>query len=193
MEYNKEKKEIILNRTLSELDLFVIEFLKVLKKYSDYCIISGYISILLGRSRATEDVDMFLEKISFEKFFPLFNDLKSSGFECLNTDTPNEAYQYLKDGSAIRFSRIGLPIPNFEVKFPKRKIDDETFQDFLIVKISNNDIKISSLERQIAFKRYFLKSDKDIEDAVHIEELFKDKLDYEKINKFKMIIKSMDK
>jgi hypothetical protein len=40
----------------------------------------------------------------------------------------------------------------------------------------------------MAFKRYYLESEKDIEDAVHIEEVFKEKIDYEKINKLKEII-----
>ena len=49
-------------------------------------------------------------------------------------------------------------------------------------------LKISSLERQIAFKRYYLGSDKDEEDAEHIERIFEKKLDYRKINKLKEAI-----
>ena len=49
-------------------------------------------------------------------------------------------------------------------------------------------IIISCLERNIAFKKYFLKSDKDNEDANHLEELFRDKLDYGKINKIRELI-----
>jgi hypothetical protein len=51
-------------------------------------------------------------------------------------------------------------------------------------------LKISSLERHLAFKRYFLKSQKDLEDALHVEELFKDKIDYHKINKLKELLKA---
>ena len=53
----------------------------------------------------------------------------------------------------------------------------------------SGNIKISSLERHIAFKRYFLASDKDNEDALHIEDYFKGKIDYNKVNKFKNLIK----
>ena len=49
-------------------------------------------------------------------------------------------------------------------------------------------IKISSLEIQIAFKKYYLKSDKDLEDAKHIEHIFKDKIDMEKVYKYKSIL-----
>lgn len=192
MEYDAGKKEIILNRKLSILDELVIKFIKILEKHADYVIISGYVSIILGRSRATEDVDLFIKKIPFEKFLELYKDLKENGFWCINAENPQEIFSFLTDEMAVRFSLENKPIPNFEVKFPKRKIDEETFGDFILVKLpGNNKIKISSLERQIAFKRYYLKSDKDIEDALHIEEIFKDKLDYGKINKLKEIIESI--
>lgn len=188
MEYDVVKKEIKLNRELSKLDKLVIKFTKIVESYVDYVIISGYVSIILGRSRATEDVDLFIKKIYFEKFLKLYEELKKNGFWCLNAEKPEEVFSFLSDGLAVRFSLGNKPIPNFEVKFPKREIDEETFEDFIMVKLPNDKIKISSLERQVAFKRYYLKSEKDMEDALHIEELFKDKLDYDKINKLKGII-----
>jgi hypothetical protein len=192
MEYNREKREIKLNKKLSELDKLVLNFVNILKKHVEYVIISGYISILLGRSRATEDVDLFIKILSFEKILKLCEELKINGFECLNTEKPEEIFSYFNSGLAVRFSRKGKPIPNFELKLPKRTIDEETFSDFIIVKLHEGELKISSLERQIAFKRYYLKSDKDIEDALHIEEIFKNELDYNKINKLKKIIENIN-
>ena len=90
---------------------------------------------------------------------------------------------------AARFSRKEKPVPNFEVKFPKDSLDKETFNDFVTISLLKQKLKISSLERHIAFKRYYLASDKDEDDALHIEELFKDKIDYNKINKLKELIK----
>ena len=191
MEYDAEKREIYLNRELSNLDLLVLNFLRVLEKHADYVLISGYISILLGRSRSTEDIDLFLEEISFERFFSLYEDLKKAGFWCLNSGNVEELYSYLKDGLAIRFAIENTSIPNFEVKFPKREIDRGTFEDFIRVIMPGGKVKISSLERQIAFKRYYLKSQKDIEDAVHVEKIFGDKINREKINKFKIILEGL--
>lgn len=192
MEYDYNKKEINLaGKKLNNLDKLTLKFIKVLEKYVEYVIISGYVSILLGRSRATEDVDLYIKKISFDRFLELYNELKKQGFWCLNADTPLVIYSYLKDNLAVRFSIDGESIPNFEVKFPKKKIDEETFEDFITVTLNEGKIKISSLERQIAFKRYYLKSNKDLEDALHIEEIFGDKLDYQKINKYKEIIKNI--
>ena len=41
MEYDVEKREIITDRNLSELDKFAVEFLQILEKYADYVVISG--------------------------------------------------------------------------------------------------------------------------------------------------------
>jgi len=192
MEYAQDKKEIRTNKILSELDKFVIRFVKILEKHVDYVIISGYISILLGRARATEDVDIYIKKIPFEEFLKLYEDLKKEDYWCLNAEKPSEVFSYLNDGLAVRFSREGMSLPNFEVKFPKREIDKETFEDFISFIHPEVKLKISSFERHIAFKKYYLKSNKDIEDAVHVEELFKGKIDYEKINKLRKIIESIE-
>lgn len=75
MKYNKERREIILDKELNKIDKFIFDFISIIEKYVDYVIISGYVSILLGRSRATEDVDIFIKKIPKEKFIEMYEDL----------------------------------------------------------------------------------------------------------------------
>ncbi len=75
MKYNYKAKEIVLNRELSNLDKLVLNFIKILEKYTDYVIVSDYVSIILGRARATEDVDVFIEKIDKSKFLSLYKEL----------------------------------------------------------------------------------------------------------------------
>jgi len=187
MEYYPDKKELKLNRELSNLDKLVLRFIKIVEKYAEYVIISGYVSILLGRSRATEDVDLFIRPISFDKFSQLYEELKKRGFWCLNAEKPMEVFSYIRDGLAVRFAEVGKSIPNFEVKFNKE--NDNPFEDSInVILLSGEILRISSLERQIAFKRYYLCSDKDMEDALHVEEIFKEKLDYNRINKMKETI-----
>lgn len=188
MEYNKEKREIILDKELNNLDKFALKFLNIVSRYTDYVVIAGYVSILLGRTRTTEDIDVFIKRISKEVFFEIYKTLETEGFWCLNTDNMEIAFDYLETRHAIRFAKYGHSIPNFEVKFPKDKLDEDAFEDFINVILPNGKIIISCLERNIAFKRYFLKSDKDNEDADHLEELFHDKLDYGKVNKIKEFI-----
>jgi len=191
MEYDVNKRIIKLNRKINQLDRFALDFTKIVAKHTDYIIISGYISILLGRARATEDIDMFIKKLPIDKFFELFKELKENEFWCLNAEEPDEIYNYLMGSLPVRFARINQAIPNFELKWSENRIDSEIFSDFIIAILPEGELRISSLERHIAFKRYYLKSKKDIEDAIHVEELFNDKLDKEKINKLKKLIEEL--
>ncbi|MBI2632196.1 nucleotidyltransferase [Candidatus Pacearchaeota archaeon] len=180
---------IITDKIPNELDLFVLKFLKILCKYTDYIIISGYVSILLGRSRATEDIDLFIKPLKKEVFSRFYHELMQNNFWCINTENENEILSYLEDRLAVRFAETNTHAPNFEIKYPKDELDEEAFDNYLSVVLKTGEIKISSLERQIAFKRYYLSSDKDVADALHIEELFKSKIDNEKVNKYKELIR----
>lgn len=188
MIYDREKREIISKRELSELDKFAVEFANIVKRHIDYVIVSGYVSILLGRSRATEDIDMFIKRISLKEFEKLYQEILENGFWCINAESTKELYGFLTDKLAIRFAYKGEGIPNFEVKFPKDKLDEDAFNERIKVKINESELIISSLERQIAFKKYYLASDKDNEDAEHIKELFGEKIDMEKVDKIKKMI-----
>ena len=188
-----DSKTIRLDRELSELDKFVLNFIKILEKHVDYVIISGYVSILFGRARGTEDVDVFIRPINKNKVINLYKELIKKGYWCLNSDDEEEIYDYLTNGLAVRFAIKNETIPNFEVKFAKKILSLESFKDTIKVITNEGRLVISSLERQIAFKRYYLKSDKDLEDARHIEELFKDKIDYKKINIYKKLIEEHEK
>ncbi|OGY49369.1 MAG: hypothetical protein A3D39_03475 [Candidatus Buchananbacteria bacterium RIFCSPHIGHO2_02_FULL_39_17] len=183
-------RKIVLEKPLSELDQLVLRFVNIVQKYTSYVIISGYVAILLGRSRGTEDVDLFVKKMSFEDFMLFYTDLKNEGFWCLNADDVKEIYSYLVDGLAVRFAINGETIPNFEVKFALKPIQLVTFDDCIEVVTEQGVIIISSLERQIAFKRYYLMSDKDLEDAKHVEEVFKGHIDVEKIKKYKVFLEN---
>jgi len=188
MEWVNERK-IRLDKPVNELDRFVLRFIRIIENYVDYVIISGYVAILLGRSRATEDVDLFVKPIEKKEFIKLYHQLKEAGFWCLNADDDDEVYSYLKDNIAIRFAIKGQTIPNLELKFPKNRLDWDAFAELIEVETKEGVIKICSLEKQIAFKMFYLGSDKDLEDAKHLEELFKDRLNKEKIKKYKDLIR----
>jgi len=48
---------VIENKVINALDEFVLNFVSILEKFTDYVIVSGYTAILFGRSRGTEDID----------------------------------------------------------------------------------------------------------------------------------------
>ena len=188
-----DERTIKLDKVENELDRFVLDFVKILEKHAKYVIISGYVSILFGRSRATEDIDIFIGKLDLEQFRGFFRELEKSSYYCLNSDTPSDMHEHLEEGLALRFAKKNTIIPNFEIKFPKKALNVEALKNPLKVILPSGHVLISRIEQQIAFKRYFLKSDKDMEDAEHLERLFEGKLDKNLIEHYKRIIDSYGK
>ncbi len=181
MEFEFKENKIKFERVLSNLDTFVIRFVNLLDSCGiKYVIVSGYVPILFGRSRNTEDVDILIEEMELDKFKRFWDELPSKGFECINAFNAKEAYtDFLADGYAIRFfDRI--PIPNIELKFAKGAVHEYTLNNPLEVTIGKNKLLISPIELQIAYK-FLLGSDKDIEDAVHLWRVFKGKLSTDKL------------
>src|SRR3989338_6959640 len=113
------KKTIKLGKELNELDRLVLKFVRILVRHTDYVIVSGYVAILFGRSRATEDIDIFINDIGVDKFQKFCSELYKKGFWCLNEEEPKEIYNILIEGMAIRFAVKNNIIPNFEIKLAK--------------------------------------------------------------------------
>lgn len=178
------KSKIKLSREISDLDSFAFDFLKILEKYSNYVIIGGYVSILLGRSRASEDIDVIIPKLELTKFIVLCENLYKNGFYCLNTDDFKEIYDYLINHVSVRFARKDTIIPNMEVKFAKTKFDKIALNNPIEIHVKNKKIIIACLELQIAFKEIVLRSPKDIEDARHIRNVAGEYLDKNLIKKY---------
>ena len=199
MEYNVKKRQIKLNKILNELDKFTIDFVKVLEKRSEYVIVSGYVSILLGRSRASEDVDLLIPQMSFPNFLKLFDDLISRGYECANTSDPNEAFEMWGE-HAIRFYKEN-PLPNIEFKKITNEIQKKALAEKISVIIRENKLFISPLELQIAYKLSIMSkgsieeisSDKDFEDAKHLYDIFLEELNREELLKFMRLFEVEDK
>ena len=185
MEYNREKREIIFDKEINNLDRFVIDFVSLL---DDYVIVSGYVSILFGRARSTEDVDLLVPKMNYADFEKLWNKIMKNGFGCLNTFEPKKAFEML-DKNAIRFSYNGRFIPNMEFKIMRTDIDRYSFENKVKVVLGDKVLFISPIEMQIAFKLFFsgegsdeeLRVDKDIEDARYIYKIFEDKINKDEL------------
>jgi hypothetical protein len=184
MEYRISKSKISMQKILSSLDKFVFSFCSVLEKCKiKYVVVSGYVAIVFGRNRNTEDIDIISDKISFEKFKELWNALKKK-YICLNTEDVKSAYfDYLLKNISIRFSKRNEFIPNIEFKFVKDYIDNFTLSNAITLEINKNKIHISQLELQIAYKLK-LDSDKDIEDAIFLYELFKSDINRKLLSKW---------
>lgn len=178
-----DAQTIRLDRELSELDNLVFDFLEILKRHTDYVLVSGYVAILLGRSRTTEDVDLFIPKLSREQFSLFYRDLLEQGYWAINADAEAELFSLLEDKIPIRFAERGKTIPNFEIKFVRDYLDQATLQKKVRIITKRGDLFISDLELQVAYKKLVLKSEKDIEDAQHLQSTFK--ISEQNINKYK--------
>ena len=168
---------IRLNKVLNALDEFVIGFVSVLDRNRiEYVLVSGYVPILFGRSRSSEDVDIIIERLDYGRFQNVWDAILKR-FECVNVTKAEDAYHnYLLTGHSVRFSKAGSFIPNMEVKFPKNGLDEWTLSEKRLVSVNGKNLSISPLELQIPYK-LFLGSEKDIEDAKYLYGLFKGRLD----------------
>ena len=177
---------------LNILEKFAVDFTKVVEKYAKYIIVSGFVAISHGRSRATEDIDMIIEKVSKEQFKKMHDELIESGFECQQSDNPNVIYDdYLNDKLSVRYTRKGEPLPEMKLKFAKDELDALQFSTRQKLPFTGTDLWFSSIDINIAFKEELLKSEKDLEDAKHLRLIYKDKVNEEFINKIKKMIKQM--
>lgn len=182
------KKTIKLDKIPTLLDEFVVDFIKILQKHAKYVIVSGYVSILFGRSRATEDIDIIVEKMSKDRFHDFYSDLQKKGYWCVNIENEDEILKMIQDGFAVRFAKKPDVIPNIEFKFMKNTVEENAIETSLDVVMTTGKIKISNIELQIAYKEKVLKSDKDLEDAKHLETLFKDRIDNKLLEKYRKML-----
>ena len=172
------------NKRINKLDEFVFKVSSLIEKYTEYVIVSGYISILFGRSRGTEDVDFVISSLPLEEFRKLYEDFLNSGFEFINADDPVELFEMLIENQAVRACEIGTIFPNAEIKLPKDRFHLEALKHRIETIINDRRIFMSPIELQIAYKLY-LGSEKDIEDAIFLYELFRDHISHEKLQYWK--------
>jgi len=189
--YILEGDVIVVDRDWTELDEFVKDFLGILKDYSDYLIVSGFVSIATGRTRGTEDVDILVPVMDENKFRDLFSELSKKDFWCYQGDEVDEVYGYLQRIENIRFARKNEMFPNIEfIPINKnRKAKYFEFTHSQRIKIKDFEFKIPPIEFEILYKEIILAGDKDIADARHLREFFADILSKEKFKEYEPIIR----
>jgi len=179
------KKEVILEKALNVLDEFAIKICRILQNYFDYAIVGGYVAILFGRSRVTEDIDIIVsgEKLSIEYLSSFYDALLEKGFWIFNALKPENGYEYLREGLSIRIAEKNTVIPNAELKIAMKRLDFVSLEEKIKVILNENVLYLGSMELNIAYK-FYLGSQKDIEDAIHLYCLFKDVLDISKLREY---------
>ena len=180
---------LTVSRELSELDKDVLEFTQILDACDvNYVIVSGYVAILTGRSRSTEDIDVILESLSETETEQLVTELKDHGYWGMAMPL-DEMYSMLSEGSRIRIAEEGEMYPNFETWFVSNDVEREALSNPLTVTFDEEQIEISPLELQIAYKLRLAQaadslSGKDFEDALHLYLTFEERFKTEQLETY---------
>lgn len=173
------------------LDSFCEEFCVIIDKYCKYIVVSGFLAIASGRTRGTEDIDMIIERISKDKFETLFKELGQNDFVCMQSASPEEAYDYLKENTSLRFTKKDKPVPEMEVKFAKDILDMYQLGQRIKIPLTGLNVWFSNININIAFKEGLLKSSKDLEDSRHLRIVFKEMVNEQEIKEVKKMIRDL--
>lgn len=176
-----DKKIVVSGKYITLLDRFVQDFVRILEQETPYVVVSGFVAIIFGRSRGTEDVDVLIPRLAPEDFTVLYTALTRGGFAFLNEEDADGLYEMLTQNRAIRLARAGEFIPNIEMKFTKDEVDRLVLKDRVEVELPRESIFISPVPIQIAYNLY-LGGRKDIEDALYLWEIFRDDLESSAMN-----------
>ena len=174
---------------INVLNNFCRKFCKIIDKYTEYIIVSGFVAIASGRVRGTEDIDMIIKPLDKEYFIRLHNSLAKNGFVAVQSDDPIELYSYLKKKTSIRYTLKDKPVPEMEVKFAKDELDYYQIKTKIKIPLTNVDVWFGSINMNIAFKEELLKSPKDIEDSKHLRIVYSEFVDESEIRKIKEMIR----
>lgn len=177
---------LTVSRAPSALDRAVIDFCSVLSAYEvDYVVVSGYVAILTGRSRATEDVDVIIEPLSETDAEALADALDGRGYWGMAMPLDAMA-STLCEGDRIRIAEEGNMYPNFEVWFASNPVEREALSTSLVAVLDDGRINVSAVELQIAYKLWLAKgggspTGKDFEDALHMYLTFEGRLNTDEL------------
>jgi len=167
-------------REPNQLDQLAIDVSGVLSDLDiDHVLVAGYVAILAGRPRGTEDIDLLLEELDADETDELAGELQSAGF--WGSAMPlDDMHETLEAGTNVRVARDGAVIPNVEIKYVDDQFDRASLENSITARIGDHALPIGQLELQIAYKLY-LDTQKDFEDAVHLYSLFEESLSREKL------------
>ena len=165
-------RRLKIDKEVTELDKFIIALTEIISKHCRYVIISGFVSIFFGRARSTEDIDCFIQEMSFNDFKGLYDHLVMEGYELTVENAETLYADYLKEGLSVNVWKKGFYLLRLETKFALKKTQKLALTDSFVARFLGKKLRFGSIEAQIAYKRYIAKSDKDLEDARHLEIVF---------------------
>jgi hypothetical protein len=115
--------------------------------------VGGYVAILFGRSRGTEDIDLIVRRMEPSEFLLLYNELRGKGYYFVKPGGPSELYRMLDEGLRVGVTVEGIVIPNFVLKFAESELDEYSMDNRVAVVFDDERMYVPPIELQIAYKR----------------------------------------
>ena len=107
------------------LDKFALRFIRIIERFIEYIIVSGFVAISSGRTRVTEDIDMIIKPIDKETFDKMNVELIKNKFVCIQSSNSDEIYDsYLSKFYPVRYIEKDKQLPQMELKFAKDELDN---------------------------------------------------------------------
>ncbi|QKY19745.1 hypothetical protein B4589_004870 [Halolamina sp. CBA1230] len=174
---------LFVGREPNRLDELAIEFSEILDDMGvTHVFVAGYVSILAGRARSTEDVDVLIERIDEATADQLATRLDEEGF--WGAAMPlSSTYEMLSHGDHVWVAPEDQVTPHIELKFVRDEFDRASLENAITARIGGHEIPIGPLELQIAYKLH-LGAQKDLEDAVHLYTLFEQSLSVSRLEEW---------
>lgn len=181
MEFTDEG--IVIDREPNALDEIVRDVTTHLEECDiQYAIVSGYVAVLFGRARATEDIDLLVEQFDQATATTLVERLESDGF--WGPAMPlSELYETVSDGLPVRIAAAGNRVPNVELKFARSQTDYVSLENTVDIQLRDITFAVGSLELQIAYK-LDMGAQKDFEDALYLFELLGQNLNQQALEQY---------
>jgi hypothetical protein len=164
---------LVVDREPNRLDALAIECSRLLDRHDvQHVFVAGYVSILAGRARATEDIDVLVERIDEATAEALVETLQEEGFWGPAMSF-SSLYEIFSNGDSIWVAPDEQVTPHLEVKFVRDEFDRASLETAITARIGGERLPIGPLKLRIAYKLY-LGAQKDIEDAVHLYTSFRE-------------------
>ena len=134
------------DRALNQLDELAIAFSDILDQVGiEHVYIAGYVSILAGRARSTEDVDVLIEPIDEATADTLTTHLEAENFwgPAMPLST---LYSMLENGDPVWVAPTDQITPHLEVKTVRDEFDQASLSQAITAQIGSKSIPIGPLE-----------------------------------------------
>lgn len=171
---------LVVRREPNQLDDLAIAFSSILSELDvAHVFVSGYVAVLAGRSRSTEDIDVLVRPFDSETAAELASVLSERGY--WGPAMPlSELYDTVSNGAPIWVAPERQVSPHLEVKFGSDEFDRESLDSAIVARIDDAALPIGPLELQIAYKLH-LGTRQDFEDAVHLYALLGESLNTDRL------------